>query len=90
VKKDLTTTDVLVAPKMNFMRLRNESKTNDDLVRDFHRDNLPIQGDLMCLISLIADRYVAMLSPALGPAVLPWPWGAYVYVATDHISSLEI
>jgi hypothetical protein len=40
----------------------------------------------MCLICLIPDTLVEMLSPALGPAVLHW--GANV--ATDHVSSLEI
>ncbi len=53
---------------------------------DFHRDHLSILGDLACLVSLIPDRYVEMLSFALGSTVLHC--GADV--ATDHVSSLEI
>jgi hypothetical protein len=71
----------LVAPKMDFMRLRYESNTNDDLRGDFHRDDLLNLGDLICLVCLILDTYVGMISPALGSAVLHW--GADVALTTS-------
>ncbi len=62
-------------------------KTNDDLGRDLHRDHLPILRYLMCLVCLITDTYVGMLSPVLGSEVLCC-WGTGV--ATDHVSCLEV
>ena len=50
---------------MDFMRLRNESKTNDDIGGDFHRDYLSIRISLLewkCRSVRVTSAYVGMQS----------------------------